>query len=301
LATEQKYKTIKEKYKIQRYHFFESIFRQVTGEAEFTAATFLEEFKKGFRLEAGKILPQYQVLQNLDYTYVYDLDDQAYRENVLQMLEFAKKGLYKPAEYLSVTYYVERFDNFLGLDLDQAQAEITEGLKKAITYNGSTGLDYRQFDFSGSGAALSQRQQAVFKAGIAFIKQEEKDRVEYEILKLAKQFCTNPYAFLVYAVQSDTGRASAGRLPFLTQLDPVEFAKTFDTWNSNTIHLFRQFLKTRYDQPSAIEAENPVLKKIHKNIDDYLQTLLDENRQVRHALFTLLQDDLREIIATYST
>jgi hypothetical protein len=111
------------------YKYYDSIFGFVTGADDFDIESFVAEFKSNYRLENGKVLPEYRLLYELDFFKALKLSDEEYNMKTLQVLEYAKNGKYLLMEYLQVYFYCERFNNPLGLDLNQ----LGKDLKNAMT------------------------------------------------------------------------------------------------------------------------------------------------------------------------
>jgi hypothetical protein len=132
---ESKYEIFSKKYKIsnENYHFYESIFHYITGLKKFDIGRFIQEFITEFHLQIGHITPEYEALNVLSYNNLIRLSDQDYEQKTLKIIEFAKSGLYKALDYLTVMHYAERFDNLLQLDLSNILNGLTGGLLKAIS------------------------------------------------------------------------------------------------------------------------------------------------------------------------
>ena len=113
------------------YKFFESIYAYVTGANQFVLDSITKEIDQAFHIQEEKVLPQYEVMNQLDYRNYFNLTENQYRELTRKMIEYAEQGAYKIGDYLTVFHFAIRFDNILNYSSERLKSRIQRGLRKA--------------------------------------------------------------------------------------------------------------------------------------------------------------------------
>ncbi|WGK94550.1 MULTISPECIES: KAP family NTPase [Flavobacterium] len=145
---EQKEKTYIEQFNTDYFEdkgfvYFKSIYDFLTGGNIFNYEDVLNELNKHYNIAENKIQAHYEVLNNLNYHNCYSLTDREYLELTKKIIEFSSKGLYEISEYLSIFYYVSRFNNPLNYNLENLEKKIIRGMKKGkANYKFTPSLDF---------------------------------------------------------------------------------------------------------------------------------------------------------------
>jgi len=113
------------------YYFFESIYSYITGAAQFSLETLLSEIDEIFHVKKDKVLPQYELLNKLDYRNYYRLSNKEYLKSTRQVLGYARRGEFKVIEYFSIYGYLMRFKNRLNLNEEKIKSTILKGIRKS--------------------------------------------------------------------------------------------------------------------------------------------------------------------------
>lgn len=116
-------------YKEDKFDFFESIFDFYTGGALLNRDILVKDIKIAYHIESNKILPQYEILQRLEYPVVFELSEKKHKDLVKQMLDYAYKGNYDLKAYLTVFYFATRFGNPLRYNIKKLERKLINGMR----------------------------------------------------------------------------------------------------------------------------------------------------------------------------
>lgn len=115
----------------ENYLYLESIFNFITGGDTFDEALFLKELMTYYNVQNGTIPLHYEVYNKLQYPEVFKLNNKDYLQLTRQLLNFSDKGLYNLENYITIFYYIARFNNPLKFhSLDNLEKRIIKGIRK---------------------------------------------------------------------------------------------------------------------------------------------------------------------------
>lgn len=125
------------------YIFFNSVYDFITGGSIIEYEMLLAELNKYYNIEENKISEHYEVYNNLGYQNCFKLDDKKYLELTKKLINYSDKGLYDIQDYLTVFYFVSRFNNPLNFKLENLEKRIIKGmLKGKASYRYTPSLDF---------------------------------------------------------------------------------------------------------------------------------------------------------------
>ncbi len=287
------YSKIKNKYNLEGYNFYPSIFNFVTKFQKFSAKEFISDFKRAYNIEKGVTLPQYEILDKLSYYNCYDLTDQEYKKLTKDAFEYAKNGLYKAPELATIMHYIERFSNPLELDLDVVQKEILQGLEKSVNTRGlNSPTELMQFKFTGESPDISKWVGAIFSAGNKIIEKSNEILKSETDLEISKSLCDNIEGFLTKYVQDQEFSSLVNFNPFLRTLDISNFGKALSVASGKTIYLLQHFFKERRDKNHFHIAELEAIKNAEKWVENYIKYLNENGFSIRSEMFKILNTNL---------
>lgn len=295
-----KYEIFIEKYNIpkEEYRLYKSIFNYVTAYEEFEISDFIIEFKKAFRLEKGKVLPQYEVLNELSYNNCFNLTDTEYQEKTLAIIQFAEDGKYSPADYLSVMHYCERLDNVLDLNLEEVKDKLFAGFSKLIAaLPSSSDISFTQFEMSGRMGEISEINKKLYQACMAEIKSFKERKIQENIETIAN-LLTKDVAEFENRYRNDASfKGDLSYYSFLNYIDLEKFITNLKTSDSQTIFFLRHFFKDRYENFEKLKDEFENFKLFTKLLSTYSETLNQENaNKIRKYVVAEFVKALNEII-----
>lgn len=131
-------------YTDDKFIFYKSVYDYLTGGTTFDYSVLLEELQKIYHIQENAIPEQYEVINKLGYQFCFSFTNDEYVRLTRQMLEYAFKGSYDIAQYLTVFHFATRFRNPLKLNLDRLGKAIIGGMnkgKKNYKYNHSLGFN----------------------------------------------------------------------------------------------------------------------------------------------------------------
>lgn len=294
-----------EKYEIAPadYYFYDSLYTYLTGHGEFDCQQFIGEFIHNFNLEKGKILPQYELYQSLGYNNCFSLSDDEYRRRTMEMIDYARRGLYAAADYLSVMHYCERFDNVLNLDLSDVLVHMTDGVKLSISSSFlNWELSFGQFEMSGKAGELSRWNQQLYEAGMNEIKLHKEKLKRERLLDLSMKLIDH---FEEFAERYELDRQFRGQVsmePFLGQIGSKGLMDFIEKANHQRINFLRYFFSQRFQDLDILTKEWNTLNELVALLGDYHQRELDEvGKTIRNYLLGDLLRSLTEVTVKHAS
>lgn len=286
-----------EKYKIsdKDYHFYTTIFNFVTTYDEFDTDEFVAEFKSKFNLNKGEVLPQYKLLNELSYSNFFNLTDNEYKQKTKELIEYAKEGRYKPNDYLTVIYFVERFnDLFLEYNLEDKKQLLTAGFRQSLRNyeNELPDGSLIQFEMSAKSSQLSQISNELFQEGMKIVNEFKDKKESKKKAEIVTLFVNDLSSFAIkYELDRDL-RFDLSSYPFMNLVradNLIELVKKSD--NSKLIFL-NTFLKERYSNHQILSKELETIKEFKELLLDYANSIRNEEGNKLRGYF------LEEIINT---
>jgi hypothetical protein len=300
IVNKDKFDLFLEKYDIQKedYRLYNSIFNYVTAYDEFNIDNFIVEFKKIFKLDNGKVVPEYEILHSLSYTNCFNLTDEEYREKTMAIIQFAENGKYLPIDYLSVMHYCERLDNVLGLNLEEVKDKLVAGLTKQIKSLATTGdISFSQFEMSGRMSEISKINKQLYKAGMAEIKLFQEKQIKDKIEATAELLTKDIAEFENLYRTDGSFKSNLSYYSFLNYLNIEKFVEKLKTSDSQTIFFLRHFFKDRYENISKLEDEFENFKKFTRLLTNYRDSFKEEEEnKIRKYVVTEFVESLNELI-----
>lgn len=269
-----------EKYGIAKegFQMYASIFNYVTAYDEFNTETFVYEFKKRFNLEKGKVLPQYELVNSLSYQNCFNLTDDEYKVKTLKLIEYAEDGQFAPADYLSVMHFAERFNNVLGLNLEEVRDKLITGFKKYIQQQlTSSDISFSQFEMSGKMGEISEVNRQLYKAGMAEIKKFEEQKAKDKVQAIADLLTSNTAEFENQYRTDNNFRFHLSYYSFLNYINLKEFVDKIEEAEGQTLFFLRHFFKDRYENIEKLKDEFENLKKFTTLLTNYSNKINQEN------------------------
>ncbi len=253
------------KYNIQtgEYRFFQSLYRYVTEGVEFNSQIFFEEFRSVFQLTDDKTPIHYKIFNQLDYRTSLQLEEEEYLAATTKVLDYAKSGHYDLPEYLTVIFYIERYNNPLNLNFEQEIEELKAGFSSAANrIKNTSSWDNAAFMFENSftDRDMSELNMQFHKYGmeiINIIKEEKNNIKRTETAQLFKSDFTE----FIKKYQSDGDfRNYVDITDFLKELSDHELITLIYRMSLHDIPLFNLFIKKRYHHSNEHNAELPILE-----------------------------------------
>ncbi len=279
------------------YQFYESIFKYSTAQDEFQIELFITEFKEKFKLEKGKILPQYALLDSLLYPNCYSLTDTEYKEKTLSTLKFAREGSYKPSDYLNVTHFVERFDNILELNIEEVKGALMLGLKKSIESVNNFEVEYSSFETIGALGFKGGINQQLYTFGLNELKLFEENRLKQKQIAFADILCRNLIEFQ-NRIESDVNfHHDVKTHSFLIYADISKLIDSIHDADGQTLVFLRHFFTRRYDDKNKLKDESSFISKLIELLDSYLSTKKEiKEGKIRTYLIKTFKQSLTSLV-----
>lgn len=255
-------------YDEEQYVYFESIFNFITGGNILDEKLFIQELMIHYKVENDIIPLHYKVFNKLKYPEVFNLNNHDYIKLTKELLKYSDDGLFNIGDYITVFYYIARFNNPLKFrSLENLEKRIIKGIKK-----GKNAYEY----IPSLEMFLHINQDAEFYSNYVNIKKiileinDEKkkivDKVEYENLqKLYNDDFENFKERLLGKEYS----------PILNHLDAKKFSKFYMNAELSTKWKVNSLLKYRYRQNmyEILNDELHFLEKIEVEIQNKIKKM----------------------------
>jgi hypothetical protein len=305
--TPSKFDNFIKKYKFSNfeYYMFPSIYLYLTMNQDFSFDRFKEEFIEKFNLNEESQHPHSLVLRELDYLNIPHLSDARYKQLTKQILDYAKEGLYKPGEYLTVYHFCERFDNILSLNLELAYKNVLIGFKKSIKKFDVTKLPTSYFRMSVTSTNSDELRKLAFLMSDSLEKINEKSNYINAREVLDSIFNSNDFYYNVLkSYEIDFSYTIEHNLFEIINLkDTVEGISNIR--NTNNLNLFEDIFKKRYltvnysGAPETAKKYAIQLKKLGNLISKlktrYIQIQKLKNQKLRSYQLKLFLERLENI------
>jgi len=112
------------------YVFYNSVYDYITGGSVFKINDLVQQLKAFYNIVDNKILPQYEILNSLNFQQWSLLSEKEYRERTKKMLKYSDNGDYDIGAYLNVFYLASRFNNPFHSNLHNLEKRIIKGMKR---------------------------------------------------------------------------------------------------------------------------------------------------------------------------
>jgi len=119
-------------YSSDAFYFYQSLFNYIVGIEVFQIDQFLYEFRENHYIEENEVTEYYKVFQSLSYPNFFELNDSQYINQLKEVLEYTKNGVYKIEHYLNIFWFIVRLNNPLNTNLDTLTETIIQGIEKAF-------------------------------------------------------------------------------------------------------------------------------------------------------------------------
>lgn len=285
-----KYHQFLTKYALEKNQYFcyPSLFFYLTGHSAFNHIAFQREFSRRFNLEKGQTLPQYEILQSLLYYNYVELSDSEFRKRVREVLQFAYKGEYKVAEYLTVIYIATLATRLklIAFDMDKITSQLQAGLKKAIQKTPPDfQAEFTQFQYTGEGDRLSCHSKSLYDSGMTNIEEERKRRDKKRITEIASQLLSDTASFLTQLRENNEFRLTVDHIDLVNHLNISNLYARINRLDNKTILELKYFFEQRYKDSDHLRTESGQLKELN---DKFLQVISKSAKRnlIRRSLMT---------------
>jgi len=259
------------------YHIYPSIFNYVTAHDEFNTESFIGEFKEKFKLDQGKVPPQYEALNSLSYQNCLSLPDKEYHDKTTLVIKYAEDGQFVlPSDYLTVMYYAERFNNVFGLNLVEVKDKLIKGLKKCVQRQSSPSahINFSQFRGTVGDGEISDINKQLYEAGIAEIERFEEQAIKDKVQKsIDELLINNTLEFENHYIANNKFLAVFSHYAFLNYINLEEFIDKIKAANGTILFSLIYFFKEKYKNSEKIKGELENLKKFTSLLSEYQEKL----------------------------
>jgi hypothetical protein len=274
------------------YKFFESIYAYVTGANQFLLDSLVKEIDKAFHIQEEKILPQYEVLNQLDYRNYYNLTETQYREFTRRMVEYAEEGAYKIGDYLTVFHFAIRFDNILNYSSERLKQKIQRGLRKGKPhFQYVDSLDF-YLDVPHNSPHKTELLE-IRKTALAINNEVQQEQEKKEAIELLNKISID------WDVFKNTVTDNQQKWLYKPLFRYASVHKIYLTVNQLTLKRLREFadfIRYRYREfpSSSLKAEIPFLEGIKDKLTPSSKTRKKKN--IRNHLLNLIYEQITTAI-----
>jgi hypothetical protein len=289
-----------EKYKIEQnqYSFYQSIFNYITAVEEFVLSDFIKDFKDKFHLDNGRILPQYELINELSLDNYFNLSDEEFLNKFEKVIGFAGAGIYKPEDYLSIMFLVQRFKDIFHVDFESQYNKLVRGLKTSIENAGDNyEVIFDHFRGGGKSSLYSEYQNKLYDLGMQEIKLYKERKQQDKIHEIVDLFMNN-YKEFHYKFISERGfQYEVSEFCFLNEITGLDIIDLVKRSDNGLIKFLDNFLIKRYTNTDLLKAELLPIENFYKLLTEYHEELGKSNSCViRHHLVEELLNNLSKLL-----
>ena len=272
-------------YSNDRYFYYPSIYKYLTGGAIFIYSDLCNELKDKYNIKGATIPEHYLIYQQLDYRSCFLLTDRNYLKLTKRLLNFAAKGVFDLKDYPTIFHYVLRFNNPLNFGVNKLESILLKGIIKAKAYSNYEPQLY--FFLNIPKDEQYQEQLNRIKDAILAVNEEIKTASKFAQSKTYQTLCLQNFE-LFYKELTDN-KLSVFFEPIFAQFDANKFYSFFYHGDPVTKWNIQRMFSIRYNNPhKALEPEIEFLQKFKsriekrmnrlklKNVEGYICTAINE-------------------------
>ncbi|MBX3239025.1 MAG: hypothetical protein KIT80_09610 [Chitinophagaceae bacterium] len=117
-------------YDKQKYLYFESIYNFLTGGGELNKEHFKSDLEKLYHFKEWKVLPEYQLLNDLNYNNCVLLSKKEYHALTKKLYKHCVEGKYGFIDSYTAFHYITRFKNPLNYNVNNLKERIISSIEK---------------------------------------------------------------------------------------------------------------------------------------------------------------------------
>lgn len=243
-AKDYKDKFLEKYYPEEKFTFFNSIYNYITGGNAFNISELIEELNSLYYVEENEVPEQYKIYSLLSYPNVFELKDENYNEMTTKLEEYAIDGHFKINEYLTIFYFLTRFNNPLKFDFNDLVNRLKQGIDKSAEVSEKVFLHDLDFYLNVSEKSENKEYLMDLKSYIIDVNNKINDNNNFEDLNnLEKLYYNNKEDFFKTILNSENKYFYS---EVFTHFDANIFHEDFMSIDTKEKWNLIKYLKVRY-------------------------------------------------------
>jgi hypothetical protein len=268
--------SFKEKYfNKNSYKFLTSVYNVITGYSTLDIIFLIQELKDMYQIRENDlaISREYELLDLLHHRQVDNIDDASYLGLTRELYNLIPSGNFELMSFLTLFYYVTRYDNPLEIDLNEFEKIISDTINKNIEKFApipEINLVIRKDGFLNHKEIMNRIVDYIHEANTKVI--SHLDKIEAE--KLENDFNDNPIEFLKLITEKDSNYFIK---PILKDFDIQNFIDKINSFSNKELYEFIKFLETRFNYgfKDALNSESDLVIELHS----YFSHIINETNK----------------------
>ena len=272
----------------EKFDFFTSVYDYLTGGSVLDISHLIVELNEQYHIEENEIREQYLIYNSLSYPNVYNLTDKEYIEKTLQLKEFAFNGNFKIGEYITLFYFLSRFDNPLNLKLEELEENLKMGIDKSVELNEK--IYKQELDHYLSVSEKSENKEHLNNLRLYIIKKNDQineNNNNQELEELETLFYNDYEDFFKTIFNSESKYRYS---PVFSKFDARKFCENFINNENSEKYKLLKYFKMKYKSSYVIYHKEELI--FFKN----LSTCITKNISDDKGVSFYLKNEFKEII-----
>ena len=287
-SKDYKDKFLEKYYPDEKFDFFTSIYDYLTGGNIFNVVQLIDELNILYHIEENEIQEQYKIYNTLSYPKVFDLTDEEYIEKTTQLKKDADKGLYKINDYLTIFYFLSRFENPLNFDLEELTKDLKSGIDKSAEQNEKKYIYDLDFYLNVSEDSENKEYLKIIRAYILDKNNEiNEQNKSKELDELEKLYYENKEDFFKTIFNNESKYIYT---PIYTNFDTKKFCENFVNTNNVEKWKILRYFKMRYKNSIINEGCEELI------FFEQLLSCLNSNLKENKGLSSYISNEFKKVI-----
>jgi hypothetical protein len=248
-----------------KFYFFKTVYDFITGGAIINNFDLQAELKSKYHITEEEILPQYEILNQLEYPMVFSLMAEEYNSLTRKMLKYCDEGSYAIKDYIQIFIYALRFRNPLNFNPKALESRIIRGVRQAkvnSTYNNRLMFDFSSDSFPEYTVYIHTIRDEILK-----LNNELNFEAHLKDYKRLEKLCHDDFKLFYEEVMLSDNNYKG--IPFLINFNYNKFLILFLKSNNderwNIINFLRDRYANHYDQ---LLPEIDFIEKLYTDIHE---------------------------------
>ncbi len=258
------------------YHFYDQIFRLITGGQAIDASALSADLDQQFYTEEGKVNPAQALIDQFVTGGWWNFSDADFKPALEKLLEYSRGGEFgNPVSYLNASVFLFGFRELLGKSEDQIVAEIKSGLDIYFSRMPFSHYIETQFSISRSHFTEEHAQQLVTYMKDKFKRSAEE--TEKDAAAALEQLFINDIKQFVQETLHPSNPIRTPSEPVFNFFGEASIDEGLKNWEPSGIMDLASFMEMRYKANSFVDRlryEQPFLEKLMQT----LQAVKDEEK-----------------------
>ena len=281
---------------IKKYSF-DSIFEYIIGNNILDTNKLLNEIKNIYLLDDEQNLTEkekvFKKLNGNDYWNFMNLSDHEYKDCVQKLIDFIDRDEIELSEYITVFYYIIRFDNPLNINVEELKDKIINKIKnEEHEYNLLIDVHYLSLD------NFKEYPEFFFEIRDACLERNEQIKKQNQQKQMEELFDLFEKDFDKFKEQKNNHNYHSCYYSFFSQFEFEKYWKAIEKFSPYDKIKFSYFIGDRYESIYGdLALEEKVVKYLKVKVEN---KITNEKGILEKGAYKFMKDNIDKILPKFS-